>query len=168
MKGRKMNRFRKPFSVMLVALVVIALSGMGAGTVLAEEEAGEEGQNKLGLFLGGAHNSEKDGFSVGLDYEYRVNRRFGIGGMVEYSGGDFGEWIAGLPVCWHPWRELKLYVAPGVNYDPSHGDTYFLVRVGADYGFSLGRGFEIAPSLNFETTSEENAMIYGICLSKRF
>jgi hypothetical protein len=163
-----MMSIRKSFSIMLVALVAIALTGIGAGTVLAEEEAGEEGRNELSLFLGGTHTSDDDGFSVGLDYEYHVNRRFGIGGLLEYTGPDFREWIVGLPICWHPWRELKLFVAPGVDFDRPDDKTYFLVRIGSEYGFGIGRGFEIAPALNIDFTSEETSLVYGVSIAKKF
>lgn len=159
---------RKSLSVLLIALVALILTGMGAEKVMAEEETEEEGRNELALFLGGTHTSEDDAFSVGLDYEYRVNRLFGIGGVVEYTGADFRDWIVGLPLCLHPWRELKVFLAPGVDFDRPDGETYFLLRVGTEYGFAIGNGFEIAPALNVDFTSEETALVYGLSFARKF
>ena len=62
------------------------------------EEWAEEGLNDLGLFLGVTHAYGESGFSVGLDYERRLSRRFGIGGVIEYTDNDFRDGIAAVSV----------------------------------------------------------------------
>jgi len=44
----------------------------------------------------------------------------------------------------------------------------FLFRIGAEYGFAIGKGFEIAPALNFDFTDEETAVVYGLGFAKKF
>jgi hypothetical protein len=154
------------------ALLSLAL-GSGLGDCRAAEEQqdpewAEEGRNELALFLGGARSGDENGFSVGLDYERRLNRRFGIGGVAESTGGDFRDGIVGIPLCWHPWKELKLLAAPGVEFAPSERSDEFLVRFGGEYGFDIGKGFEIAPSLYFDFTREERTVVLGASFAKRF
>ena len=72
--------------------------------LLAQEAEGEnaaewaeEGRHELGLFLGVTDKKGDTGFSAGLDYEYRLSRRFGIGGLLEYTGSDFRDGVVGVP-----------------------------------------------------------------------
>ena len=150
----------------LMAASVVATPECRAAEKETEEWA-EEGQNELGLFLGETRRDGEGGFSVGLDYERRLSRRIGIGGVLEHTGGDLRDGIAGVPVCWHPWRELKILIAPGVEFSQDESDE-FLVRLGAEYGFDVGKGFEIAPALNFDRTSGETSVVYGVSLAKSF
>jgi hypothetical protein len=151
---------------------LIALSAQPACTQETKPEQGEEwadeGRHELGLFLGITVKEGDTGFSLGLDYEYRISRRFGIGGLVEYTGADFRDGVVGVPLYWHPWKELKLVAAPGVEIQPAERDSEFLVRAGAEYGFALRRGFEIAPALYFDFTADDIAMVVGAAVAKSF
>ena len=150
------------------ALLFLAL---GFECRAAEEETpewAEEGRNTLALYLGGAHSGGDNGFSVGLDYERRLNRRFGVGGVAEVTAGDFRAGIIALPLSWHPSKNLKLLVAPGVEVTPEDHSGELLVRLGGEYGFALGKGFEVAPALVFDFTREETTVVYGVNLARRF
>ena len=60
----------------------------------------------------GVTDSDGDkGFSVGLDYERRLSRGFGIGGVIEYTGNDYRYGLVAASFKWHPWKELKLFAA---------------------------------------------------------
>ena len=132
------------------------------------EEWAEEGFNDLSLFLGVTSADGENGFSVGLDYERRLSRGFGIGGVIEYTGSDFRDGIAAVSFNWHPWKELKVLAAPGVEVERADGSDAFLFRIGAEYGIAIGRGFEVAPALNFDFTSDDTAVVYGVSFAKSF
>jgi len=156
-------------------VAVCTLLALAAQPVMAQEAEGEEaaewaekGRHELGLFLGVADQEGDTGISVGLDYEYRLSRRFGIGGLLEFTGADFRDGVAGVPFYWHPWRELKLLAAPGVNIEPADREGEFLVRVGAEYGFGIRRGFEIAPALNFDIASDDVTVVAGAAIARSF
>lgn len=160
-----------------LAVVTCILSAPAGQPVFAEhdvEENGdalewaEEGRNDLGLFLGVTHARDGNGFSAGLDYERRLNRRFGIGGTIEYTGNDFREGIAVVSFNWHPWKELKLLVAPGIQVQVQDDSGNYLLRLGGEYGFGIGKGFEIAPALNFDFNREEIVTVFGLVFAKRF
>ena len=132
------------------------------------EEWAEEGRNDLGLFLGVTDSDGDTGFSVGLDYERRLSRGFGIGGVIEYTGNDYRDGIVAASFNWHAWKELKLLAAPGVEVNRADGSDAFLFRIGAEYGFAIGKGFEIAPALNFDFTSDETSVVYSLSFARKF
>ena len=76
--------------------------------------------------------------------------------------------MAAVSFDWHPWKELKLYVAPGVEIETEDGSDSFVVRVGAEYGFDIGKGWEAAPALNFDITSDDTAIVIGVGFGKSF
>ena len=62
-------------------------------------------------------------------------------------------------------RGLKLVGAPGIEFATSGSDD-FLVRLGGEYGFEIGRGFELAPALYVDVTEEDTALVYGVSFAK--
>lgn len=155
------------FSLLVLLAPPPSVMGGEAENEQAEELA-EEGRNELGVFLGVTVTEDESGFSVGLDYEYRISRLFGIGAVLEYTGMDFREWLVGIPFYLHPWKELKLLAAPGFELEKDSGEKEFVVRLGGEYGIGLGGGYEIAPALNIDITREDTAFVIGATLSKSF
>jgi hypothetical protein len=126
-----------------------------------------EERHELGLFLGGTHRNGEDGFSAGLDYEYRISPLFGYGGLIEFTGGDIRDGVLGFPFYFHVWRGLKLVGAPGIEF-AKQGNDEFLLRLGGEYGFELGRGYALAPGLFVDVTESETALVYGVAIAKSF
>jgi len=156
-------------AVITAGAVQAASGDVGDDTAQGEAmEWAEEGRNDLGLFLGVTDSDGENGFSVGLDYERRLSRGFGIGGVIEYTGNDYRDGIVAASFNWHAWKELKLLAAPGVEVNRADGSDAFLFRIGAEYGFAIGKGFEIAPALNFDFTSDETSVVYGLSFARKF
>jgi len=63
---------------------------------------------------------------------------------------------------------LKLFVATGAEIATEDGTDDFLVRLGIEYGFDIGKKWEIAPSLNFDVTSDENTFVIGAAFARSF
>jgi len=145
-------------------LVLFVLVIFSPRTAHAEEER----RNTLGVFLGASGASGERGFSVGFGYERRLNRRIGVGGILEYSGYDLREGIAVAAFVWHPWKELAIVAAPGLEIDRPDGSTGFLFRVGAEYGITMEKGFELAPELNLDFSDQETTLVVGLTFAKKF
>ncbi len=139
------------------------------GIVIAESEQEEHGEvhhrHRLELFLGNSHEEHMDGFSAGLAYEYRLNQMFGIGGLVEYVGGDFEEWIGAVPIFVHPYKGLRFLLAPGLVFE-EHG-TEFLFRTGLAYEFEIDR-LSITPEFNLDFVDGEEILVYGMSIGYGF
>ena len=157
------KRYRFLWFIFLFLVVV------PSGVVIAESEQEEHGEihhrHRLELFLGNSHEEHKDGFSAGLAYEYRLNQILGIGGLVEYVGGDFEEWIGAVPIFVHPYQGLRFLLAPGLVFE-EHG-TEFLFRTGLAYEFEIDR-LSITPEFNVDFVDGEEVLVYGVSFGYGF
>jgi hypothetical protein len=123
-------------------------------------------KNVIGLFTGITHeNRGSNEFAVGLEYERRFTEHFGIGAVVEYTGGDADTWVYALPFAWHIDR-WKFYVAPGIE-DGHHGKED-LIRLGGEYAFHLSGGWEIAPQVNVDLVDGEDIWVFGAVFALGF
>lgn len=153
-----------------VALVVLALVLAGPA---AAEEAHEHGfhRHHVGLFLGAAsrptHEGEREhGFAAGLEYEYRLRRWLGVGGLAEVATGDLRDAVFVGLVHLHPWRGLQLSAGGGVeiNREESEG----VGRFGVAYQLPLGERWTLAPNLNVDVVEGEPTWVYGLVLGLGF
>lgn len=122
-----------------------------------EEEA--EKRHALALFVGNTHDGDENGFTLGLDYAYRFNRWIGLGGLIDYAGQDFRSFIVGVPIFFHATEHLAFELAPGIeNRD---GEDNALVRLGAIYGFPVGR-VDLAPMVAADFVDSETIWVVGL------
>ena len=104
------------------------------------------------------HHDEEATF--GLDYEYRLNEKFGIGAIVDRATGDLDTTVAAISLTLHPWRGLYALAAPGYEFHDGHEE--FLVRVGIGYAFHFGERYSIGPTYNIDFVNDEEIDIYGL------
>ncbi|MHC4549716.1 MAG: hypothetical protein ACYTEZ_13170 [Planctomycetota bacterium] len=120
----------------------------------------------LNLFLGYTDDRAGDGFTIGLDYEYRFSKPVGVGGYVDYVAGDIDVVVLGVAAYGHPWKELVLVVAPGVEV--GHGQSDALVRLGGFYEIPVGDYF-VSPAFYVDLVEGKSpALIGGVNLGKKF
>jgi len=131
----------------------------------AHEAAGEFHPNLIAFFVGGAHEgSRENGFALGIEYERRLNKSFGVGLLAEHTSGDLDAWVYAVPFAYHSGR-WKFYVAPGVE-DGEHGSES-LVRIGGEYAFEVG-SWEISPQLDVDFVDEDEVYVLGVTFGKGF
>ncbi len=135
-----------------------------------EGEAAEEieSRNMIALFLGGTHEfeSKEDGPSVGLDYEYRLDARFGVGATLEYIGGDIDKSLIIAGGFLHPIGELRFGLLGGLEL--SRGEGEGLVRFVVDYDIAIG-GLSIIPTLAVDFSTEgEQSLLYVLAFGYGF
>ncbi len=163
-------------------ILSLTLAAAGLGRVLAEEPASDRHslsedasdrtyhRHHIGLFLGAVTRFEagetETGGALGLEYEYRLAPAWGVGGLLEdVVFGEGRDLALVLPISWHPWRELKLSVGPGVEFN-GH-DSEFLGRVSVGYDLKIGR-FTLAPEMSGDFTRESQSFVYGLTLGWGF
>ena len=132
--------------------------GVTDGKILKEVE--REGGEPIEL------SRDRQEFTAGLDYIYRVNQYLGVGALVDYAGGDFDFWVIGVPFVLHATNQLKFMVAPGFE-DRTSESREFLVRLGVSYDFEVGN-FTLAPAFNVDLVDGEETFVYGINLGRGF
>ena len=128
----------------------------------------EDGRNELALFVGVTDVAGDPGPSLGLDYEHRFTRLFGLGATVEYTSADLRDWLLAVSFNWHVWKELKLFAAPGAELEKKDGSDSFVLRLGVEYGFGIGKKWEVAPALNVDFTSDDTAIVIGVGFARKF
>jgi hypothetical protein len=153
-------------------LLLLNAGFLGFQPVVAEESAHnvteahqEFHPNLIAVFTGFTGESRRDtGFTVGLEYERRLNKSFGIGALLERTIGDVDLTIVAIPFAYHqgPW---KVYTAPGIERNDGHNEK--LLRFGVEYGFEVGK-FEIAPQIDYDFVDGDNAVVVGVTLGWGF
>jgi len=125
------------------------------------------GRNHLSLFIGNTDiEREEQGFTVGLDYEYRVNELLGLGTVVEYAAGGIDAWSLLTVADVHIYQGLVLQVGPGV--EKSSEETVFIARVGVLYEFER-RGLTISPQIHYDLhAGAGNGWVLGLAFGKSF
>ena len=121
--------------------------------------------NLLALFIGVTSEERREtGLALGIEYERRLSKAFGIGALVEHTFGDIDTTVYAVPFAYHsgPW---KVYVAPGL--EDSDDGTEGLVRIGAEYGFEAG-DWEISPQIDVDFVDGDQAFVFGIVFGKGF
>lgn len=158
---------KKPWAV-IGAMLVMILCAHNAFCASPSFTGGDEKQtdNYIGFFLGNTHHSDEDGFSIGVDYEYRLNTLIGVGGIVEYAGGDFDSRVFAAPLSIHPYKGMRLLIAPGLK-DEEH-NTDFLFRTGVGYQIALSNLWSIMPEYNVDFVEDEEIQVYGLSVGLSF
>jgi len=163
---RTKNSILRKILLVAAAVLIFAALFLNSAVYAAESEDGRE-QNEVGLFLGGSHHSDENGFSVGLDYEHRISDIFGVGALVEYTTEDFDSWVLAAPVFIHPYMGLRLLAAPG--FENRESENKFLVRVGIAYQIPVAKGVSITPEYNVDfITNGEKVHVYGVSVGIGF
>lgn len=165
-------RYRLLYVVLFVSILLV---GVVARTASASESSHTEPHgyhtHHVSALLGAAirdeHGAVESGFSLGLDYEYRLRRWVGVGALVEVASGDLREVLVIAPLFLHPWRNLVLAVAPGVEIR-SGTSSEFLFRVGAGYRFPIGGNFAIGPEFNIDIVEGHPTYVMGLLLGIGF
>ena len=129
------------------------------------EESGDDAfeRNGFELFAGATFNHGESNASFGLSYERRVTKRFGVGGLVEYTNGR--EWVFAVPFSWRITEPWKVMVAPGWEHED--GENTYLTRVGTSYEFEIG-DWTLAPEVNFDFVDGDTAYVVGVSLGWAF
>lgn len=164
---------RKPVKWVRLAgarALILLVIGVGASAVAAAEEPETEEYSRHGvaLFAGVTDDDQETAFSLGLDYEYKLNRRLGIGGLLDIAFGDLRAGVLGVPIFVHPTEQLKLLGAPG--FERREGENNFLVRLGGSYVFEVGR-VGLAPAFFVDFVDEEEVdvvYIFGLAFEWEF
>jgi hypothetical protein len=160
----------------------------------AHEEHGEEHggrhwhTNDLGIFLGATdeHGHETE-FTWGLEYRRMIAKRWAIGGLFDYAGGELRNMILAPSITWLPVGRLQITAAPGIEFHRGRGssedcgcghalksaepdaaglvdedETYFVFRLGAGWNFAVGRNYAITPQINLDLVEGEKVWVYGL------
>ncbi len=127
--------------------------GMLFPMISSASEEGHDHRHHVAVFVGATHAEGTDEPTVGVDYQYRLTPKIGVGALVDRAGGDLDATIVAGALFFHPYEGLLLLAAAG-NENTDHGDE-FIVRAGIGYEFELNGGWTLTPQLNFDFVEDE-------------
>lgn len=129
----------------------------------------EHGPQHLSMFLGGTEVDEEGigtAFTLGVDYEYRLGRRLGVGGLVEHAFGDLDSTSLLGVVDLHICHGLALQLGPGVELGEE--EDVFITRVGALYEFERN-AYTVSPQVHYDIhDGAKDAVVFGLAVGHAF
>ena len=178
---KEMRRFCGSTFVLALGLLAPLLT---PGRSMAEPEQGGETiecRHRAEVFLGVAHEGSSDEFAAGIGYEYRISSLLGVGGFVEHAGEDEDAWTFGVPLFVHPYKGVRLLLAPGWEVKEvaveeeatgaeqgTEHEQSFLLRAGVAYEFEVGR-WSITPEFNVDfIDGGDQVVVCGLSLGYGF
>ncbi|NIO41616.1 MAG: hypothetical protein GTO41_16405 [Burkholderiales bacterium] len=151
-------------TVTSIALFLVMASSAYAAESKHESDA-EEGRQRLALFLGTTRDGGDSGFTVGLEYEYRVSQAIGVGGLIDRAGGDFDSTLLAGAFFFHFGHHWVALLAPGMEFNE---DDELALRAGFAYEFKVAKRFNVAPAFNIDFIDGEERLVYGVNLGWTF
>ncbi len=153
-----------------VHLLSVGLAGVLAiapASAQWDVEFHEDRRHHVSLVVAGTSIPTEDetAFTLGGDYEYRVNRLIGLGFVAEHAFEDVGATTLLAVADIHVWRGLAIQAGPGIEI--IDGDAVAAGRIGALYEFELGGGATLAPQLHYDI-SEEDGVVFGVAFGRAF
>lgn len=131
----------------------------------------EDKPHHLSVVLAGTHIDAADetAFTLGVDYEYRINRLIGVGAVAEYAFDDIDALTLLAVADVHLWRGLALQIGPGVEFvdEGEETETFAIGRIGALYELDF-EGYTISPQFHYDISSGEDAIVFGLALGVAF
>lgn len=128
---------------------------------------GTHGLHHLSVLVANTHASgEGNSPTIGLDYEYRVNKLLGVGAILERADGKLNATTLLAVADIHFWNGLIMQVGPG--FERSNHDSIFVTRLGVLYEFEV-ENFTISPQLHWDYhDGEPNTIVAGAAFGFSF
>lgn len=163
--------YARPATVAAYAFVLMFFSAglfaSDAGHEEVESPHEEHGKHNLGMFVGVTREDEHNLATLGVEYSYRINKSWSVGGVIERADRDKDSTLGIVFV--HLWPTEFLYLGVGVGRKDPGGKRENTARATIGYEFELGRGWSISPQANADFIEhEENEEVFGIVIAKRF
>jgi len=161
-------------------IIVIIVTVITVNQVVAEElHTGSEHEfhrHHAALIISNTQNDDNDtGLTVGVDYAYRIKPWLGLGGVVEYAGGDFEHLLLLAGASIHPYKNWVLLAAGGAEIHKEHDDydvdtpkREWVIRTGVAYQFPVSDSWTIAPEFNVDFSEHQTLFVYGIAIGFGF
>ncbi len=119
--------------------------------------------------------ADETAFTLGFDYEYRVNSLLGVGVVAEQAFGDIDATTILAVADIHLWRGLAVQTGPGVEFideETGFGEeenvTNFVYRIGTLYEIEFEGGYTLSPQVHYDISSSEDALVVGVAFGLAF
>ena len=124
-----------------------------------------------GIFVGYTNASDETHFTYGIEYEYKFNQSWGLGGVYEKTDdahhGD-GVTVTVVELFYHPLNHVRVGFGIGeekIGGDHPHSED--LIRLNATYEYHIG-DFGIEPNIAIDFIDGEKAYVLGVAFIRPF
>jgi hypothetical protein len=125
--------------------------------------------HELGLFLGATDVDDRLRPTLGVDYEFRIGPRWGVGAIADWAfGGEGREFVLAASGYLHLGTAVRLQLAPGIQRDKEMREIEGVLRLGIAYGFEVGERWSVMPTMALDLVSGETIGVYGVTAGYRF
>ena len=126
------------------------------------EDTHSEDHYHLSAFAGFTTNYKgKQGYKLGVEYEYRLTELIGVGGTFDFTGRDFDIFAFSVGTVFYPF-DIPLIPAFGVGAKNYEGKWDPFVRAMLAYDFHLDN-FSLGPMVMYDFfPNQKDIMSYGI------
>ena len=119
------------------------------------------GTQAINLFAGAVVDvNNRGGTTVGIDYEYRLSHKWGVGGFAESVTRVDRSFAAGALLYWHAVGKLVLVGGLGQEHHGGHWEG--ILRVGGFYEFPMESGWVISPAVFYDFSEATDLLILGV------
>lgn len=165
MKTRRLITLVSTFAFSLI-LIPVAFAGGEKGS--DNSHSAHHPNRHVALFVGSTAIDGHGYFTVGADFSYRLktfNERVSAAGLVDAAFGDHPHTIVGGGFFVHPGYNLKILVAPSVEFKEGHSKAFVRTGVGVDFHYNH---MSFSPVYNIDYIDGHAAHVYGISLGYSF
>jgi len=111
--------------------------------------------------------ANRNGYKIGVEYEYRLSDRFGIGGTFDYTGADFQVYAFSIGATAYPFN-FPLVFGAGVGAKSVDSKWKNFTRTLMVYDFHLNK-LSIGPMVMYDFfPAEKDIMTYGLTVGFGF
>lgn len=159
----------KKLAYTLLASLAFSASAQAAGN-------NELNQHVLGAFVGVTDSKKTTESAYGLEYEYRFNKTWGLGGVWEKTKDGYKDKLGhredvSVKIISAYWHKDYFRLGLGIGEEKIHGDhshTEDLIRASAAYDFHLTPNLGIAPTIAVDRVDGHNIYVYGAAITYAF
>lgn len=134
-----------------------------------EESHAEEAHHKhaLGLFLGVTQEGDENLGTLGIEYSYRINHLWSVGGLIERADREKDSTLGIVFVHFWPWKGL--FLGGGVGRKDPGEERENTARATVGYEWEFGKGWLINAQVNLDFIEDhDREEVFGIVFGKQF
>lgn len=132
-----------------------------------EHGAAHHHKNHFAVFVGTTEAEEHQGeqgdpdFTIGFDYERRINDWFGAGALADFVVEGRREYLLGPLFIFHAGKSAKFFAAPCYQKVRETGHHNLVFRTGFAWDFFFGK-YSVFPAIYYDFTEEQNFLVLGV------
>ncbi|MEM7232851.1 MAG: hypothetical protein AAF517_11775 [Planctomycetota bacterium] len=125
-----------------------------------------EKPHHLSVVIAGTREDDEDAFTLGFDYEYRVNELLGVGAVAEHAFEPVKATTLLAVADIHIWRGFAIQTGPGAFVGRER--THFVYRLGGLYEFDFDE-FTFSPQIHYDfTETAPDGLVYAVAVGFAF